>query len=748
MADAPSTEYIHVPEHSDGPSDDANALVEVKATRLDMSKRLIRSDYSQVPLFVPLHARPGAAADGVLVCVPPKTGSTSFLHSMYYAMTGTEYDARRSCSKEELESNSYNRKAVWIHIASLGRKCGWETIMRQVKGNRDVWKLRSLLNSTRTGDSALDVFSFALTRDPIFRAISGFKSKVDSVPAPVLCLTRASLPPTHPVLTSHSCYTVSALTHYVSRYVLSSVSTVQVACARMGYGTDTGDRVNFVHTLLKMANRQSSDAFRVALDPLTLSVPAAVLESRCAARHTCCLSFEDFVDTLFRVTAINEAIHSDKAAGRDGWTGKEMRLNPHFASQTSLCRHDVLTYSEMVRLEDLSESSFETLNTKLGNAIEPLSDTNRTVMRPLHLHASEGEPPTEATPLVRVLHPSGTGGTSICQLAKLADGVRLTSYQMEHNCNLLGAGPHDFQSMTSSSPWRRCNAVDRAESNWYQIEYAFDADFPCEPGDDVTHVMLFREPFEMIDSLIRKYGKDDKFRSDEGLTMRVMRHYTTVLETGRLFNESRQYIPGGKGVHVLIGEPYDVTRNIDNPMIRFLIGSEEGRSVPFGEVERRHLSRARDLVAAMDIVMETPDVSYALDVFKIFLPGEFNVHFEDKVLSHVLHSNEHMERPASKEETELRERLEHLFRKQNALDYELYEFMLSQRTLTREKKAPDDEMDIPDRAEDLLFKLSVVYSVDFEMLGHLYNIDDNRKKYLMEIMALLLDEKRKSEPPS
>ena len=83
-----------------------------------------------------------------------------------------------------------------------------------------------------------------------------------------------------------------------------------------------------------------------------------------------------------------------------------------------------------------------------------------------------------------------------------------------------------------------------------------------------------------------------------------------------------------------------------------------------------------------------------------------------------------------------------------ALDYELYEFMLSQRTLTREKKAHDDGMDIPDRAEDLLFKLSVVYSVDFEMLGHLYNIDDNREKYLMEIMALLLDEKRKSEPPS
>ena len=143
--------------------------------------------------------------------------------------------------------------------------------------------------------------------------------------------------------------------------------------------------------------------------------------------------------------------------------------------------------------------------------------------------------------------------------------------------------------------------------------------------------------------------------------------------------------------------------------------------MPFGEVERRHLSRARDLVASMDIVLETPDVSYAQDVFNILFPGEFNV----RLRGDELHSNEHSRSgPASKEETELRERLEHLFRKQNALDYELYEFMLSQRTLTREKKAPDDEMDIPERAEDLLFKLSVVYSVDFEMLGH--KTGDNR----------------------
>ena len=49
--------------------------------------------------FRPERLGPGAARDGVLACVPPKTGTTSFLNAMYLAMTGEAYDPKRSCPK-------------------------------------------------------------------------------------------------------------------------------------------------------------------------------------------------------------------------------------------------------------------------------------------------------------------------------------------------------------------------------------------------------------------------------------------------------------------------------------------------------------------------------------------------------------------------------------------------------------------------------------------------------------------------
>ena len=154
-----------------------------------------------------------------------------------------------------------------------------------------------------------------------------------------------------------------------------------------------------VSALLKSAGRDSSEAFTLPWKGAQLEVPAALGAGRCGSRSTCCLSFGEHVDTLFRVWAINEAIH----AGLDGHAGaREMRVDMHFASQASLCRHDVLTYAEVVRLEDLAPSSFEVLNTKLGNAVEPLSHTVRTVMRPQHLHAS-----TTAGPAVHA-HLAGT----------------------------------------------------------------------------------------------------------------------------------------------------------------------------------------------------------------------------------------------------------------------------------------------------------------------------------------------------
>ena len=108
---------------------------------------------------------PGAATDGVLVCVPPKSGTTSFLSAMYVAMTGERYDPKSSCPNRS--------QTVWIHQAVRENICGWERVMHSTH-RMTIGELTSLLHATPPPD----VFSFAVTRDPISRAISGYKSKV------------------------------------------------------------------------------------------------------------------------------------------------------------------------------------------------------------------------------------------------------------------------------------------------------------------------------------------------------------------------------------------------------------------------------------------------------------------------------------------------------------------------------------------------------------------------------------------
>ena len=487
----------------------------------------------------------------------------------------------------------------------------------------------------------------------------------------------------------------------------------QTACHRYGYGTDGTSR--FVSDLLKQAARYDSAPFTLPWRGRELEVPPALGAGRClAGGAACCLSFGEHVDSLFRVWAANEAID----AGLDGYAGATAaRVNPHFATQASLCRHDALTYAEVLRLEDLSPTSFETLNAKLGNAAWPGAPA-RGVMRPAHLHASESRAGAPGAHLVRVLHPSGTGGTTVCDAARRAAGVRMTPFQLEHNCNHPGAGPHTYRLMTAESPWRRCDALDRRESNWVHLEHAFDADFPC--GGDVRHVLLFREPFERVYSLLSKMR-------DAARRERLTAHYADVLEAGGLLEGP----PAGV-------TPEEVTRSVDNPMIRFLLGSEEADRVPFGGIDGGHLARARALVASFDVLLETADVGYAGDVFGALLPPELG--FSPGGGGH---SNGHRPRAAVGRAGELRERLRAAFRAHNALDYELHEFMLGRRTLG----GAGDGADLPRRAEDLLSKLMLAYGEDFEALGHLYDGSEaSRQRYATEILGVLLYERSVDAP--
>ena len=161
---SPTIEYVH--EHGEPAAARPNAYREgAGATRLHLGTRRTQSEYSHVNMFLPKRMGPGAATDGVLVCVPPKSGTTSFLSAMYEAMTGELYDPKSSCPNRS--------QTVWIHQAVRENICGMERVMHSTQ-RMTIGELTSLLHATPPPD----VFSFALTRDPISRAISGYKSKV------------------------------------------------------------------------------------------------------------------------------------------------------------------------------------------------------------------------------------------------------------------------------------------------------------------------------------------------------------------------------------------------------------------------------------------------------------------------------------------------------------------------------------------------------------------------------------------
>ena len=106
--------------------------------------------------------------------------------------------------------------------------------------------------------------------------------------------------------------------------------------------------------------------------------------------------------------------------------------------------------------------------------------------------------------IVRVLHPSGTGGTSLCNIVKETRGARLTNFQLTQNdnCNFDGSGPKTRRHRMEDSPWRKCSVMADRENdwNWVFVETGFDFEFPCPSDSNVKHVMLFREPWRYAQS--------------------------------------------------------------------------------------------------------------------------------------------------------------------------------------------------------------------------------------------------------
>eukprot|EP00041_Stephanoeca_diplocostata_P010330 m.164156 g.164156 ORF g.164156 m.164156 type:complete len:182 (+) comp18111_c0_seq54:344-889(+) len=104
----------------------------------------------------------------VMLCVLPKAGSSSFFHWLYNA--STEGHNWNDCPNR---MDTHN-----VHPSNVRSKC-WESVPGERQHKFKIFRIEDLpmdtQNEVTTSD---DVFRFSLVRDPVSRAISGWKSKL------------------------------------------------------------------------------------------------------------------------------------------------------------------------------------------------------------------------------------------------------------------------------------------------------------------------------------------------------------------------------------------------------------------------------------------------------------------------------------------------------------------------------------------------------------------------------------------
>ena len=173
---------------------------------------------------------------------------------------------------------------------------------------------------------------------------------------------------------------------YLHTHTYISGYKSKIACNRLQFGTDIGDRNSMVRWLLEQTHQKS----QFDTDGPDILAPSP---SRCKTNGAeCCLRYHEFVDALLDTTKKNLAIEKKNRALLEKnkskrFAYKPISINLHFAPQNRKCRFDMIAYDEIHKLEELDAESFSVLDGKLGNG-SGLPLANRTVMIPLHLHAS------------------------------------------------------------------------------------------------------------------------------------------------------------------------------------------------------------------------------------------------------------------------------------------------------------------------------------------------------------------------
>lgn len=91
----------------------------------------------------------------------------------------------------------------------------------------------------------------------------------------------------------------------------------------------------------------------------------------------------------------------------------------------------------------------------------------------------------------RVLHFSGSGGTTLCNMFQTANS-HLTDHQKGFNCNFPGTDPH-ISKWSEERHWDYLKCSANLSTKVLFFEHTFPAEFPCQ--NDVKHILLIHENY-------------------------------------------------------------------------------------------------------------------------------------------------------------------------------------------------------------------------------------------------------------
>lgn len=197
--------------------------------------------------------------------------------------------------------------------------------------------------------------------------------------------------------------------------------------------------------------------------------------------------------------------------------------------------------------------------------------------------------------LIYYAHFHGSGGSSLCSFAKRAaqnstSGVHLAPRQLDKTaCNLWdwkrnGDLPHEPISSCSSV----ANLAEKEKSSWIFVETALDVKPPCK---SVAFVVTFRAPWDRMKSLLKQSSN----AADAAL------HLTRSMQIGDPIVSPSSPV-SWTGWPPAVFDPIFQTGVFDNFYVRFLLGTLEGRELPWGTLTEEHLARAQAALEAFDVV--------------------------------------------------------------------------------------------------------------------------------------------------